>query len=556
MATGLLNISLSGLNAATSGIRTVQQNIANANTEGYRRQQAVFSAAPPQYSGGGYLGTGVQVDTVRRIYDQFLNSQTQNYQTQLSSSQAYAAYATQVDALLGSDATGLSISLQNFFSSISEVANDPTSLTARQQMLSTADSLATRFNLLSSNLLGIKSTINQDVATAAEQINRYADQIKNLNAQITRALGSGQTPNDLLDQRDQLVTELNKLVNVSQIQQSDGSIAVMLGRGQPLVVGSSVRHVVAVNDPADTTQMTLAMEVPGSATPEVIDVSDITGGRLGGLFAFRSDVLAPSIADLDLMAQGLADAFNAQHVAGYDLNGNAGLDFFSYSATSPSGTLAVAISQPALIAAASEGVVTAASAGNTGDASIGYATLSTELTRPLADAPYTLTYDAGSNSITVTDATAATLGSYTYTSGSAISFNGISVVITDGPAGIANGDSFTVDNSGASAGPGDGSNALALAGLRSQAVVAGSSVSGYNIAMIGRNATYANTADTNAANFTSLYKQSFDALQSVSGVNLDEEAVSLIQYQQAYQAAAKAIQTSSVLFDAILGVIR
>ncbi|TCJ15532.1 flagellar hook-associated protein FlgK [Parasulfuritortus cantonensis] len=554
MGTGLLNISLSGLNAAMAGIRTVQQNIANANTAGYTRQEVVQSASTPQYSGGGYLGTGVQVDTVRRIYDQFLTSQTQNYQTQLSAAEAYSSYASEVDALLGGSSTGLSTPLQTFFSAVSEVANDPTSLTARQQMISTANSLASRFNLLADNLQSIKTEINSEVSTIATQINSYADQIQSLNAEIARAQGSGQTPNDLLDQRDQLVNELGKLVNVSSIQQSDGTVAVMIGNGQPLVVGTAVRHVVAVSDSADPTQTILAMEIPNSTATEVIDPSSITSGSLGGLFAFRDEVLNPSIADLDQLAQSLADAFNSQHEAGYDLNGAAGTAFFSYSATSPAGTLAVVISQASQVAAASQGVSAAADAGNSGDASIGAVTLSETVTRPLADAPYTLSYNAGT--VTVTDASANVVGSFTYTSGATMTFDGISVAITDGSGGIADGDTFTIDNSGAYSGPGDNGNALLLAGLQNEAVIGSSTLSEYNTALVGRNATYANSADTNVSNFTSLYQQSYDSLQSVSGVNLDEEAVKLIQLQQAYQAAAKAIQVSSTLFDAVLGAMQ
>lgn len=556
MGSGILNVSLTGLNAALSSIRTVQQNLANANTVGYHRQEAVQSAATPEYSGSGYFGRGVQMDTVRRVYDQFLSSQVQNYQTQLSRSEAYASYATQVDSLLGSSVTGLNLSMQKFFSSVAEVANDPTSLTSRQQMLSTSQSMASRFNLLSGNLQDIKSAINQDIIGSASQINTLADQIRGLNIQITSASSTGHTPNDMLDQREQLVTELGKLVNVSQIQQSDGSLTITIGQGVPLVAGTAVREVVAVSVPSDISQKTLAIKMSPSATPEIIPEASITSGRLSGLFAFRSEILNPSISDLDLMAQSLADAFNTQHQAGFDLNGSAGTAFFSYSATSQAGSLAVTVTQATAIAAAGEGVLTAAGGGNTGDASVGYATLSPTTARPLTNAPYTLTYDALSGSIEVTDSTAAVLGTFAYTSGTAISFNGISVTITDGTLGIADGDTFTIDNSGVSAGPGDNSNALALEDLQRQGIVGGATVAEYNRSMVGRNASFANTADYNVESFSALYKVSFDAEQAVSGVNLDEEAANLIRYQQAYQAAAKAIQTSSTMFDAILNAIQ
>lgn len=462
MASGIMNISLSALNAALSGMQTVQHNIANANTEGYHRQVLSFKATTPQYAGGGFFGTGVQAETARRLYDDFLSSQTRSYQAQLSSSEAYSTFSTQVDALLGGASSGLSQPMQAFFNSINEVANDPTSLVARQQMLSAGGNLASRFNILSDGLQDIKSAINKDVTALATRVNTLAGQIQGLNVQISRASSTGQMPNDLLDQREQLVAELNKLVGVTQSDQGDGTISVRLARGQALVDGISVRKLVPVNDPLDPTQTTLALEVPGSLTTEVIPESDITGGRIGGLFAFRTDVLNASIDDLNLMAQSLADTFNAQHAAGYDLNGDPGLDFFSYNPAAPAGTLSVALGQSSLIAAAS-----------------------------------------------------------------------------------------------VSPGVGDNSNAVALAAIQGQAIVAGTStLAEYNGSMVGRNASYANSADTDVSMYSMLYKQSYDSLQSVSGVNLDEEAVDLIRYQQAYQAAAKAIQTSSELFNTVLGIMQ
>lgn len=467
MSAGLLNISVTGLNAAMGGIRTVQQNIANANTAGYHRQQVVLEANQGAFSEQGFLGNGVRMETVRRVYDQFLNSQTQNYQSKLSASESYTAYASQVDMLLGDDATGLGMPMSNFFASVNEVANDPTALTAREQVLTTGKSLAARFNQLANRLLDIKDAIKTEISNSVSPINDHLDQIRLLNSQIRFAQGNGHTANDLLDQREQHVAELNQLVNVSQVQQSDGTVAIMLGNGQFLVLDSLVRHVTAVAEPTDSSMMTLAIEGPDNGTLQEVDEDSINGGSLGGLLAMRKDVLNPSIRDLDLMAQGLADAFNQQQLLGNDLNGNPGGDFFSYISSEPpvnvARTLSVAFKQADLIAA----------------------------------------------------------------------------------AGQAEG-----------SGPGDNSNAIALANLRKAALVGNVTLSEFNVAMIGRNAANTHAAEADVKSYTVLHNQSRDALQAVGGVNLDEEAINLIQFQQAYQAAAKAIQTSSSLFDTILGVVQ
>jgi flagellar hook-associated protein 1 FlgK len=562
MATGILNISLSGLNAAMSGIRTVQHNIANVNTEGYHRQTVTFTASKAQFTGGGFMGTGVNSETVRRVYDQFLNSQTQNYQSKLASSEAFASYATQVDAMLGDNATGLNASMQNFFSSINEVANNPTSLTARQQMLSSGATLMARFDLLSKNLQSIKSNINADVAATASQINRYATQVQELNTEISRAIRSGQQPNDLLDQRDQMVYELNKLVNVNAIDQGDGTIALTLARGQSLVVGSSVRPVMAVTDPNDPGQTVLAIQSAASTAPEVINDNDLTGGRLGGLLAFRNQVLNPTERELGALAYGLVANVNSVHQSGFGLDGVGGRDFF----TTP--TLRDPIP----------------SAYNTGNAvlDIGISDIN-----KLASSDYSLTYDGANYTLTrQSDGTSYTNAALAGLSTAVQAGEGFSLTLSSGA--MAAGDSFLIRptqgaalglgissdigsdpsriaaagedplNPGISLGVGDNSIALALAALQTGKLLTngGNTLAGAYTQLVGRNASYANSADINVSMYTTLHKQSFDAMQSVSGVNLDEEAINLIQYQQAYQAAAKAIQTTSELFNSILSIVR
>lgn len=466
MASGIMNISLSALNASLSGMRTVQHNIANANTEGYHRQVLSFKATTPQFFGGGFYGTGVQVEVARRVYDDFLSRQAQNYQAQLSSGQAYASFSTQVDALLGGESSGLGQPIQAFFSAVNEVVNDPTSLVARQQMLSAGGNLAGRFNVLADGLQDYNAALNKEIANIASQINRYAGQIQSLNVQIASAVGAGGEPNDLLDQRDQAVAELNKLIGVTQTDQGDGTIAVRLARGQALVDGASVNQVVPVNNSSG--QLVLAFDLPNTTATEIIPDADITGGRLGGLLAFRSEVLNPSISDLDTMAMAFSTAFNDQHLLGYALDGSAGGHFFTDLAgtgsTAAAKDIAVLISDPGMVAAAS--------------------------------AP----------------------------------------------------------------GIGDNANAVALAGLRGTAFITSGTnsytLSDYNTNMVGRNASAANSADNNVTMYSTLYQSAYDAEQAVSGVNLDEEAMDLIRYQQAYQAAAKAIQTSTKMFEEVLNIIR
>ena len=230
MTVAALGISLSGLYAAQAGIRTTEHNIANVNTDGYRRQSLVQSATAPMYSGGGYLGNGVTLDTVRSLYDRFLDSEVLLNQSQLARHEVVAGYASQVDSLLADEGSGLGTGLDKFFASLEELVNDPASAVARQSVLSAGQSLASRFNSTDTRLREVLRATDDEVRTLVDEINTYAQQLTRLNAAIARLEGvTSDTANDLRDQRDSAVAGLNKLVNVNVVEQGDGSFGASRG---------------------------------------------------------------------------------------------------------------------------------------------------------------------------------------------------------------------------------------------------------------------------------------------------------------------------------------
>jgi len=330
MATGILGIALSGLNAAQAGIRTTQHNISNINTAGFRRQQVDYAAQSPEFGGTAYYGTGVGVSTVRSLYSQFQDSQVLLNQGQLSRNETYATQASQIDKLVGDANSGLTSAMDAFFSATQTVATDPTSDAARQLMLSSGRNLASRINTLDTAFKNIRDDSNHEIEATLQRINTYASQIAAMSGNIARAEASnGQPANDLRDQRDQLVAEVNKLINVTPVEQGDGAFNLFVGSGQPLVVGTSVSTLTA-----DKTQ---SFFVPvlnmASGSTQTLDSSKITGGSLGGLLAVREDVLLPAIKGLDKLAFELATQFNAQHTAGFDIAGATGINFFTDLAT-------------------------------------------------------------------------------------------------------------------------------------------------------------------------------------------------------------------------------
>lgn len=552
MGMSVMGISLSSLNATLAGIRTTQHNIANASTEGYHRQEIRTSSSTPEFLGSNWFGTGVQTDNVVRLYSRFLDNELRTYEGQLSGREVYSFYAGQVDSLLGDDESNLDVAMQKFFSGVNEVANNPTSVAAREQMLAQGKNLAGRMQLLGGRLESLNTSVNQELDSAVTQINAYVQRIAGLNAAIGFGGSISQAPNDLLDQRDQLISDLNELVNVSQVQQSDGSVGVFLSNGQPLIVGGTTQQLLSINDPQDVSRKTLAMQ---ATSGNVIYMSNeqITDGRVGGLLAFRDEVLLPSMKDLGRIAVALADQFNGQHAQGFDLAGTAGGLFFGS---------ADAMLRPPM-----------ANAGNTGAApTLG---LSLDNAANLTSSDYRLDYDgANYNLVRLSDNTsvgsAAPGGSIT-ADGLTLSLAGATPDAGDQwllrPTQFAAGDISVVLNNaariaaaggtlGVSNGTGDNSNALALAGLQSGLTLSGGTAT-YSVSynqLVTRNAILAGSADTDVTTYTNLSSITRDSQQSVSGVNLDEEAARLIQYQQAYQAAARAMQISSALLDEILAI--
>ncbi|MDO9224437.1 MAG: flagellar hook-associated protein FlgK [Pseudomonadota bacterium] len=549
MASGILGIGVTGLNAAQAGIRTTEHNISNVNTAGYRRQEVDFSALRPSYAGSsGWIGNGVTLDSVRQRYSQFLDNEVLLDQSRLSRYESYSAYASQVDGLLGKTDSSLMKPLNAFFDAANEVANDPVSGSARQVMLSAGKSLAGRVNLLEQSLRQLRDDSNREVENLTTRINNFAGKIAVVNESITRIeVGSNQPANDLRDQRDQLVGELNKLVNTTTIRDSDGSYNVFIGGGQALVMGNRNYTLSAVTDPNNSDLKVPALNF--GSTTLALDTSLLTGGELGGVLAQRADVLMPAMDGLNRIAVAIGAEVNRVHRGGLQADAaTVGGDFFS-------------------------SVVQQTDAGPSSRVDVGFTG------NPLANENYSVVYNNATSDYTVTrlsDASAVTVAAGVEVSlaGVAQGFNiaagtpapaagatwqlnfknyarGMSMQLTSGDQIAA------ASATAANPGPGDNSNALALAALRVDSTVLnnGTMATAYNN-LVGNTAAYTSEAELSRSAYETLTRQAMDAQQAVSGVNLDEEAVNLIRYQQAYQAAARAISVANSLFDEVLALGR
>jgi flagellar hook-associated protein 1 FlgK len=667
----LLNIGMSGLSASHASLVTTGNNISNVDTVGYSRQQTVQNSKSSIQYGNVFIGTGTTLADVRRVYNSYLDAQLQTSTSLNSDAQAYLGQATQVDKLLSDSGTGVTKTLQAFFSSLQTLAGNSNDNAARQALLTNAQGLSGRFNSISQQLKQQGTYINDQLGSMAEQVNKLASTVAAYNKKISDVSGSGGTPNELLDQRNETIRQLNELVG-TQVTETEGRMDIYLGSGQPLVVGDTVNKLRVAADPADPTRSSVIMDRTGSS----IDITNVmSGGEMGGLLRYRNDVLTPAVNGLGRIAMVVADQVNKQLGQGLDQNGNFGAALFnninSAAAISQrsiananndpaSGNLNVTIQDTSKLAASdyqvtftsatgysvrrlsdntdmgtftlgatptpvidgfslslnagpvnagdtfkitptrssaadmatvmtdTKTLATAApltstkAAGNDGTGAVGQPTLSTSL--DIYDPVQRLEVQAAvkasmpvrmlmtsATAYEVFDAKGTSIGTgsivpgqnndlnisvpYTDAGGAAKTFK-VAMTVSGSPA---SGDSFNIAMTGASST--DNRNAQALLGLQSKATIGATATSpgvsfteayGGLVTAVGSltkqgqlDATATDTIMTGARN----------ARDSLSGVDLDEEAGNLTKYQQYYTASSQIIKTAQEIFSTLINAL-
>lgn len=361
MANGILGTAVSGLMAFQRSIETTSNNIANANTEGYSRQRVETVASLPEYSGGGYIGTGVQVSNITRSYDQFISAQLRSSTSAFGEVDSFKSYAAQIDNLLADPTTGMDSAMQSFFNSVNDVANDPSSIAAREVMLTEGASLTHRFGMISNRFDELKDQVNSDLKSMTQTANSYAVEIAALNKRIATDIGRAngqQLPNDLLDQRDNFLNKLADLVDVSVIPQANGMVSVLMSNGLPLVMDAQAATLGIKANDFDPTR--LDVTYTDAKGQEQMITDRVKGGKIAGALRFRAEILDPAQQKLGAVAAAIAIDFNAIHAAGYDLDGTLGGAFFKFTGTPE---------VPAIAASANLGTatITAAFSANTAD---------------------------------------------------------------------------------------------------------------------------------------------------------------------------------------------
>lgn len=544
----LSQLGLSTMNAARARLITAGHNINNAGTPGYSRQSVIVSTAGATASGQGFFGRGVQVDTVRRAYNNFLANQFVSAQSKGAMLASFGNQVSQVNNLIADNTVGISPAIQKFFDGVQAVASTPGDPAARQELLGRTQALVGQFNEMNTFLNNQRNDVNGQVQTIVTQINSHVQRVAELNKQIEIAKGStGQVPNDLLDQRDQEVADLNMLAKVNVLEQN-GQYTLTIGNGQLLVSGSDTFPLTSGPSDSDPRNMAVYVNVPagkGFAKVE-LDETSIKGGSLGGLITFRKNSLDEVQRQLGQLATGMALAINEVQAQGVDLNGQAGTPIFK-------------IGQPDVVA----------NARNAGSGTL-TASINLDGASQLRASDYDIRFDGTNYQVTrQPDGEQVYFG----TTLNNAQIDGMTVTLGGAPSA---GDSWKLmpsrDTAGqlemmisspdkfAAASPAGGSangeNMLAIAALQTSKTLGGGNMS-FNEAysqMVNKVAVHTQQNGAEAKAQAALIEQTYSAHQAVSGVNLDEEYVNLDRFQEQYVAASKLIEVSATLFDVLMGI--
>ena len=649
-SSGLMTIGIRAMFADSAALNVTAHNIANANVDGYSRQSVTLETSKGQFSGSGFYGKGVNVINVTRAHNEFLTMQANAAKSLSAMDDSRATQLSQLEQVFPPGNQGLGYATGDFLNAAADMASNPADASARQVLLARAGDVADRYKAAADRLTVLQNGVNSDLKNSAATVTTLAARVADLNQQIAGYHGLDQAPNDLLDQRDSLVSQIGQLTQVTTLKADDGSLGVFIAGGQRLVLGNESAKMTVQPDAADPSRSVLALVSGGDTL--VLRQDMVTGGSMAGLLHFQNNDLVDARNQLGQMAAAFASKVNTAQAQGLDLRDppGAGAPLFGlgapqarpnannvkdasgnyvahvtlavqdatqlqpsdyelkpdgsgvagkYSLTRLSDGLArnitdgdtvdgfkISVGAPDLAAgdrfllqpvgqaaagmsrvldningiAAASPVTATMNVANTGTASVaGLKVVSTAIDPTLA-ANFTFTSATGNYNWSLTDAggTVVSSGSAVWTPGQPITLNGFELSLNGVPA---SGDS--VDVSQTQFPQSNNGNALAMAGLRDEPFVGrylrsdgtiadGATITDAYAATMADIGVRVQGAKSSAQISASAADQTEATRTSTAGVNLDEEASHLIQYQQAYQAAAKVLQVAQSVFTTML----
>lgn len=624
---GVIDIGATALNAAYTRLQTTSNNIANASTPGYSRQEAIVVSRESELGVGGFVGGGVEVATIERKYDQFLARELNASQSAYASDQVRSNSLARLDRLFTDNGNGIGARYDSFNAGLADMVNQPFDEAARAVVLHRAHELADSISGNRNELERVGEDVRRQAQESAGRVNGLLQQLAVLNERIAGTAGSSQSPNDMLDQRDSLITEIGKSIKTTAYINESGSVSLFAATGDALVISGKAAVLSVETDDRDPGRIRLNLQTDDRQLP--MNVEMLGGGELAGIFEFHNEDLRDISGRLGQMAGALVEGYNRQQAAGVDREGQPGSPLFQMGAALVGGginntgdavfSIDVADGEAlkptdyslAMVAGnlhltrlyddketvltglpqTVDGLTINLDAGTMADGdtfsiisgSVFASGFSVVMQSPVQWAnampvipvmnegnkgslssadfaivdmgantaePVMLTF-TGPNTFDVTGTGTGNPTGVAYASGDEVSFNGWTVSLAGAPEG---GDVLMVRPTADPAA--DNRNARALLALSGDAIVDGRSLNSAVSSLIGDVGARAQTANANQEQSELWTRSAQSARDSVSGVNLDEEAARLLQYQQVYQAAAKVISTAQTMFDSLLSIGR
>jgi len=622
-----LSIGANALTTNLAALQVIGHNIANVNTPGYSRQRVELQSAGYQFFGSGYFGKGVSIDTVERAHDAYLTREARLTSAIAAADAVRLSRLQQLESAFPLGSGGLGASMNDMLNAWSDVASSPSNLTARVVAIARGDEFASRMRNTSAQLDLLRESTQQQVQGSVDTINRLASDLASINKRLIETQGTSHTPNDLMDQRDQLLRQLSQHVQTSVVPAEGGSVSVFVGGSQPLVLGARANSLAVARNPSDTSTIGLSFVQSGVATP--LAHATLGGGELAGLMNFLNQDLVQVQNLLGRMALSTATLLNEQQSRGLDLLGQPGPNFFVPPAPAQ-GIGAVANTGNAQVSATvadvsalrasdyelrfdaggvsvvrlSDGQVSAFAGPpasfeldglqfsiDSGIAADGDSfrlrpyeavarNLQMALTSPdrlAAASPVSVIPDASNSSglsieslyavstmpdpIPATEIAFEADGTYTidgalpgtpFMPGVPIEVNGWSLTLRGSPSP---GDRFTIEAATPASVAQNGGNATGVLALRSLPTFDGVALADGYIGLFSDVGTRVQGAQFAASFSGQVASAAESARTQVAGVNLDEEAARLLQFQQAYQASAKFLQIAQSTFDSLLQTV-
>ncbi len=554
--------SANALQVNQIGLHVVGNNIANANTPGYIRQELIQAPAIGRRFGSVVLGYGVRAVGVVQKLDEFTVERLRQTESALASSEAQGTTYKQLESIFGElTSSDLSTQIGEFSSSINDVLNQPGNDSLRRLVIERGTALTGNIRNISQQLEDVANNLNQEVRGSAREINRLTEQLAKLNQRIVETEGGSTGGSDavgLRDERLQVLQDLAKVVDIRAVEQISGAVTVFVG-GEYLVADGIQRPV------------TYALRKDGEQTiPEVrLEDTDsplqVSGGRLQGIYASQTSGVGKIKADLDQFARDLIEQFNRIHSQGQGAEGftevtssfasddrTAPLDLAGFPLKIDNGDFKIQVLDLET-GSTKTSTIRVKLTGGTDDSTLD--DLASEISAvsgltALITQEGNLRISADSHTLRFsfqedTSNFLAAAGINTFFVGDSASNISVNEVVAGNPRMLAA--SLT--------GVGQGTeNALRLAQAFDEPL---DRLDGQSIKQSFENIVVRMTQDINVQSGVSdglrnFYKTLESEHLAVSGVNLDEEAVKMLFYQRAFQASSRLIQASNEMLDVLV----